>query len=89
MAADTTSPANGAQRGRGRPLTVTMRRTTAFAPLLEGIALADEVIAGATRIHAAVAIGDRALVLNEVVWLGHRAQAAREELRRLAGGLEE
>ncbi len=71
--------------GRGRPATVTMRHTTAIAPILEGIALADEVIVGATRIHSAVAAGNRSLVLHEAGRLGYRATLARAELRRLAG----
>lgn len=65
-----------------------MRRTTAIAPLLEGIALADDVLVGAERIQVAAATGNRALVVNEAGRLGLRASAARAEFRRMAGELE-
>jgi hypothetical protein len=70
---------------RGRAATITMRRSTAIAPLLEGIALAEDVIAGTERIQIAAAAGACALVVNEAGRLGYRATTARAELRRIAG----
>ena len=78
-----------AGNGRGRPLTVSMRTTTFVAVLTEGIALADEVMAGAERIHAAAAIGSRQQIGHEAGRLAYRAQAARAEFRRFAGGLDD
>lgn len=95
MAVDTGTTRNGRNGafpsptgGRGHPLTITQRRTTAFAPYLEGIALADEVIAGAERIQTAVATGNRELAVNEAGRLGHRATVTRDELREMVGRLE-
>lgn len=73
---------------RGHAMTVTMRRTTALAPLIEGISLADEAIAAADRIASAALIGNRQLVLNEAGRLGFKAEAARVELRRMAALVE-
>lgn len=70
---------------RGVPETVTMRTTTALAPCLEGIALADEVLAGCNRVALALANGSDRLALAEIGRLGRRAGCARNELRRLAG----
>ncbi len=78
-----------AGNGRGHPLTVRMRATTYLAGLLEGEALAQEVIAGAERIQTAAAVGSRQLVCHEAGRLGVRATAALGELRRLAAGFEE
>jgi hypothetical protein len=75
--------------GRGRPETVTIRRSTLMAGLLEGMALADEARIAAERIHTAAALGNRSLVLNEAGRLGHRAQRARDEFRRMALDVEE
>jgi len=66
-----------------------MRTTTFVAVLTEGIALASEVIESAGRIHAAAAIGSRQLIGHEAGRLSYRAQAARAEFRRFAGGLED
>ncbi|HAM56445.1 MAG TPA: hypothetical protein DCQ64_14030 [Candidatus Rokubacteria bacterium] len=66
-----------------------MRTTTFVAVVTEGIALASEVIEGAERIHAAAAIGSRQLLAHEAGRLSHRAEAARNEFRRFAGGLDE
>lgn len=74
--------------GRGHAVTVTLRRTTALAPLLEGISLADEAIASADRIYNAALAGNRQLVVNEAGRLTVRARAARSELRRMAALVE-
>jgi hypothetical protein len=74
--------------GRGHPRTVTMRQTTAIAPLLEAQALCVEVIAGTERIQTAAAIGSRQLVVHEAGRLGVRATSALVEFRRMAGLLE-
>lgn len=75
--------------GRGNPQIVTMRTTTYLAGLLEGQALAQEVMTSAERIQTAAAIGSRQLVVAEAGRLGVRATAALGELRRLAAGFEE
>lgn len=89
MALDTVTTTNGRLRGRGRPVMATMRATTFVAVVTEGISLALEVMDGAARIQTAAGIGSRQLVVHEAGRLGVRAQSARDELRRLAGGLEE
>jgi len=73
---------------RGVPEQVTQRRTTALAPCLEGIALADEAIATAERILLAAAAGSRQAVINEAGRLAYRATDIRAELRRMAGAIE-
>lgn len=77
------------RNGRGHPLTVTMRRTTALAPILEGIALADETICGADRIYTAAVTGSRQQVINEAAQVTRKAQGYRTRFREMAGGLEE
>lgn len=74
--------------GRGRPVTVTQRITTALEPILEGIALCDEVEAAAIRLQTIAATGSRVLLVAEAGQLGARATAARAELRRLAEAVE-
>lgn len=76
-------------RGRGRPDTVTVRRTLYAEGLAEGMALAGEVIEGATRIQALAATGSRQVVVHEAGRLGVKATAAMVELRRLAAGVDE
>lgn len=67
--------------GRGRPETVTLRTTTALAPLLEAQALARDAIDCAERIQVAAAAGSRQLIVNEAGRLGHRATVALVEFR--------
>lgn len=88
---DTATRTNGRQRGptgltgnRGRPTTVTMRRTTALAPCLEGVALCDETMTSAERIQTAAAVGSRQLVVQEAGRMGVRAAAYRERFREMA-----
>lgn len=96
MPTETTSRPSGAPRPgfrllegrRGVPERVTQRRTSALAPCLEGIALADEAIASAERIVLAAAAGSRQAVVNEAGRLAMRATDARTELRRMAGAIE-
>lgn len=96
MATEPTRRAAVAQRpnltvlrgSRGRPETVALRTTSALAPCLEGIALADEAIATAERIVLAAAAGSRQAVINEAGRLAVRAADARLELRRMAGAIE-
>ncbi|MHB8398418.1 MAG: hypothetical protein ACYDCI_05715 [Candidatus Limnocylindrales bacterium] len=73
---------------RGVPETVSMRRTDALAPALEGIALADDVIAAMERVHLAVATDAPMAALHEAGRLSFRAQRCRTELRRLAGVID-
>lgn len=75
--------------GRGHPRLVTLRRTTALASVMEGIALADEVIAGAERIVTAAAAGSRQHLANEAGRLGYRANGYRSRFRAMAAELEE
>ena len=70
---------------RGRPARIIQRTSAALAPCLEGIALADEVLAGCDRATLAIANGAERLALNEIGRMGHRATRARIELRRMAG----
>jgi hypothetical protein len=96
MAHSATSRPIGRQRGsltllrgsRGIPETVSMRTTTALAPCLEGIALADDAIAAAERIVLAAAAGSRQAVVNEAGRLAYRAADCRTELRRMAGAID-
>ncbi|HET7128943.1 MAG TPA: hypothetical protein VFJ93_07705 [Gaiellaceae bacterium] len=93
MALDTpptaSRPSRAVSRGRGRPETVTIRKTALLAGLIEGMALADEAMTAANDIQHAAAIGSRPLVVNLAGRLGHRATKARDEFRRLAGEVEE
>lgn len=77
------------QGGRGVPSLVTMRKTTYIAGLMEGIALADEVLDGAERIQTAAALGSRQVIANEAGRLGVKASAAKAEFHRLAEGFDE
>ncbi len=71
---------------RGKPQ---MARTTVLvAAVIEGQALCDEVMAGATRMQTLAAVGDRASLVNEAGRLGSRAHTARREFRRLAELIE-
>lgn len=70
---------------RGKPSRVIQRTAVALAPCLEGIALADEVLAACNRATLALANGSDRLALNEIGRIGHRATLARNELRRMAG----
>lgn len=74
---------------RGIPTRVVLDVTDALAPCIEGIALADEVEAGITRIGLAAAAGSRRAVINEANRLGFHAMAARAELRRMAAFIED
>lgn len=85
MTTQTLARTNG---GRGRAATVTMRRTSAIAPLIEAQVLCAEVIDGAERIQLAAAVGSRQVIANEAGRLGFKATAALGEFRRLAGELE-
>ena len=67
---------------------VSERATTQVARLMEGMCFADEVMLGVERIQTAAAIGNRATVVFEAGRLGHRAEAYRAELQRLAKGLD-
>ena len=82
-------PSCAPTRGRGRPLMVTIRKSTLMAGLLEGIALSMDAEEAAASIQTAAATGNRALVVHEAGRLGHRATAARTELRRLIADVEE
>lgn len=95
MALASTSATNGRPgastglvSGRGRPAMVTMRQTSAIAPLIEAQALCAEVIDGTERIQTAAALGSREQIVNEAGRLGHKATLARDEFRRMAGELE-
>jgi hypothetical protein len=70
---------------RGRATTVTMRRTTAIAPLIEGQAFAQEVMNAADRIYTAATVGSRQGVINETARLQRKAIETRDELHRMAG----
>lgn len=65
-----------------------MRATDAFAANLEGQSLAQDVLDATDRIYTAASVGSRTAVINEAGRLNQRAQAARTELRRLAGEME-
>lgn len=73
---------------RGKPATVTMRRTTAIAPLIEAQALCADVLSATERIQVAAASGSREAIVNEAGRLGYRATQARAEFHRMAGELE-
>lgn len=73
---------------RGIAATVTMRRTTAVAPLIEAQALCAEVIAATGIIQTAAAVGSRQLIANEAGRLGHRAEGYRARFHQMAGSLE-
>jgi hypothetical protein len=60
------------------------RATVLVAAVVEGVALCDEVMAGATRLQTLAATGERAQLSNEAGRLGFRAFTARREFRRLA-----
>lgn len=66
---------------RGHALTVTLRATTALAPLLEAQAFAAETINSAARIQTAAACGSRQLIAHEAGRLGQRATLALDEFR--------
>lgn len=74
--------------GRGKPATVTMRRTTAIAPLMEAQSLCAEVIATTSVIQTAAACGSRALISNEAGRLGSRAEQYRDRFRAMAAEVE-
>lgn len=73
---------------RGRAATVTMRRTTAVAPLLEAQALCAEVLEGTERIAVAAATGRREVIVNEAGRLGFKAERYRRTFHEMAGELE-
>lgn len=74
--------------GRRGPAQVTQRTTDALAPILEGIALADEAIASAERIYMALGADRPDIALQEAGRLSVRAGLARCELRTMAGAIE-
>lgn len=88
MAAAVRAPLRVLAGSRGRPEQVTLRRTDALAAPLEGIALADEALAAAERMHMAGAAEAYGAVLNEAGRLACRAHSYRAEFRRLAGLLD-
>jgi len=73
---------------RGVPVRVVLEVNDALAPCIEGVAFAQDVIAGVERIVMAAAAGSRQAVVNEAARLGHRAIAERNEFRRLAAEIE-
>jgi hypothetical protein len=73
---------------RGVPERVSLRRTDALAAPLEGIALADDVIAACERMALAITTDAPMAALHEAGRLSCRAGAARTELRRLAGAID-
>lgn len=73
---------------RGRASTVTMRRQTAIAPLVEAQSLCGEVIAAAELIQTAAAIGNDALVAFEAGRIGAKATDYRRRFFEMAGALE-
>lgn len=81
-------PFSSPTRGRGVPKTVTMRATTAIAPLLEAQSLCAEVIAAAGLIQTAAAVGSRQMIANEAGRLGSRAEGYRKRFHVMAGELE-
>lgn len=74
---------------RGRPQRVVLDVTDALAPCIEGVAFAQDVIAGVERIVMAAAAGSRHAVVNEAGRLGHRAIAERDAFRRMAAEIED
>lgn len=76
--------------GRGRPPAVKQSRADALAPVLEAIAICDDAVTTASRIHDAVLALDipSALALHLAAGLAQRAGRSREEMRRLAGLLD-
>ncbi len=78
-----------ATRGRGRPVLVTIRKTTLIGGLLEGMALAQETLSAAEQIQIAAATGNRSLVTHLAGRLGYRATKANAEFRRLVQEVEE
>lgn len=81
-------PSETPTRGRGRPETITLRTTAALAPILTGMALAQEVLASAATIQTAAAVGSRQLVAHQAGRLGHHATAALAEFRAFAAQVE-
>lgn len=73
---------------RGPGETVTMRTTTALAPILTGIALAQEVLASAETMQTAAAVGSRQIVAHSAGRLGYRATKALAEFRAFAALIE-
>lgn len=83
------SPALHVVRGsRGVPETVTLRRTDALAPCLEGIAACDEAIAAAERIVMAAMADAPMAVVGQAQRMAVRLIGSRNELRRMAGLVE-
>ncbi|HEX5466227.1 MAG TPA: hypothetical protein VFW92_06085 [Candidatus Limnocylindrales bacterium] len=74
--------------GRGRPDRVTQRTSDALAPIIEGIALADEAIAASERIYMALSADRPDVALHEAGRLGVRAGLVRCDLRTMAGAVE-
>jgi hypothetical protein len=75
-----------ARNARRRPFAALVR---ASELAVEGQALCDEVMQGATRIQTLAATGERTRLVNEAGRLGARAHTARIEFRRLASEIEE
>ena len=74
--------------GRGVPEQVTQRRTDALAPVMEGIALANDAIACAERVYVALRADNPHAALHEVGRLSVRAVRSREEFRSMAASIE-
>jgi hypothetical protein len=74
--------------GRGKPQVVTLRTTTALAPILTGAALAQETVAACDRIALAAAVGRRQVVVLEAGRLSHHAAQTLTELRQAAALVE-
>lgn len=73
---------------RGIATRVLLDMNDALAPITEGVALCDDVLARVARITNAAMAGSRMAVVNEANRLGHRAQGYRERFRRMAGEIE-
>ncbi len=62
--------------------------TTALAPIVTGVALAQEMLAAADFFQTAAACGSRQLLAQQAGRLGHHATAALAEFRAMAALIE-